>query len=103
MMNKIVIAFFSLILFSFQIFGGERSTKTFTFVKMTAPQLGFGGYKHDLQSFEQTVKQINELNLDFVDICSDLVNAPADSSFLDFKRIKEKFEGHVIMCSGTMI
>jgi len=90
-MIKILTVFFSLILFLLQVSGGERTPKSFSFVQMTDTQLGFGGYAHDLQSFEQAVKQVNDLNPDFVVVCGDLVNTPGDSSYADFNRIKRKF------------
>lgn len=80
-----------LILFSLQVSGSERGSSSFTFIQLSDTQLGFGGYQHDLQSFEQAVRQINILKPDFVVICGDLVNIPNDSSFLAFNRIKEKF------------
>lgn len=65
--------------------------ETFTFVQLCDTQLGMGGYEHDILSFELAVKQINELNPDFVVICGDLVNHASDSSFKDFNRIVEGF------------
>ncbi len=64
---------------------------TFTFVQLCDPQLGFGGYEHDVASFKQAVKRINALKPDFVVICGDLVNTPDDKSFSDFNRIKDGF------------
>ncbi|MCK5457563.1 MAG: metallophosphoesterase, partial [Melioribacteraceae bacterium] len=58
---------------------------------MCDTQLGFGGYEHDVKSFEMSVKQINTLNPDFVVICGDLVNHRNDSSFADFKEIMRGF------------
>lgn len=91
-MKTFLTQFFILLLFSCQLFAGERGLKTFTFVHMSDTQLGFGGYEHDLKSFEQAVKKINELNPDFVLICGDLVNSPSDTAYIAFKRIKEKFK-----------
>jgi len=90
-MKNIFIIFLCFLLFSPQTFGGERGTKPFTFVQIADTQLGFEDYGKDLRSFEQAVKQINEINPDFVVICGDLVNVANDSSYNDFKRIKEKF------------
>jgi len=90
-MLKIITVFFILFLFACQVSGGGRDPKSFSFVQMTDTQLGFGGYAHDLQTFEQAVKQINELKPDFVIICGDLVHVPHDSSYADFIRIREKF------------
>jgi 3',5'-cyclic AMP phosphodiesterase CpdA len=69
----------------------ESRQKPFSFVQLCDTQLGMGGYEHDVQSFEQAVKQINELNPEFVVICGDLVNNATDSSFADFKRIVDGF------------
>lgn len=63
----------------------------FSFVQMCDTQLGMGGYEHDVRMFEQAVKQINDLNPDFVVICGDLVHNAVDSSFADFNRIKKGF------------
>jgi len=67
----------------------KKKSSPFTFVQLCDTQLGMGGYEHDILSFEQAVKQINQLNPDFTVICGDLVNNPNDSSFFDFKRIVE--------------
>lgn len=79
-------SFFSL--FSFT----EPVPQTFTFVQVADTQLGFEDYEKDLQSFNQAVKQINELNPDFVIICGDLVNVANDSSYADFLNIKSKLK-----------
>lgn len=65
----------------------KKKILPFTFVQLCDTQLGMGGYQHDVLSFEQAVKQINQLNPDFTVICGDLVNNPNESSFFDFKRI----------------
>ena len=62
----------------------------FTFVQLCDTQLGFGGYEHDVASFEQAVEQINALRPDVVFICGDLVNQADDKSFADFSRIKDR-------------
>lgn len=90
-----------LVLLSFQLAAGERDLKSFSFVQMSDPQLGFAGYEHDVRSFEQAVKQVNELNPDFVVICGDLVNIPSDSAYADFKRIEEKFNIPCYCVSGN--
>ena len=56
---------------------------------MCDTQLGMGGYEQDITAFNQAVKQINILDPDFVIICGDLVDNPTDSSFYDFKKVKE--------------
>lgn len=66
----------------------------FTFVQMCDTQLGFGakGYQHDLNTFTQAVKQINDLNPDFVVICGDLIQDVGDTTaYADFKNIMSDF------------
>jgi len=58
---------------------------------MCDPQLGMGGYTHDVQTFNQAVEQINEIEPDFVIICGDLVHHANDSSFKDFNNIRKGF------------
>jgi len=65
-----------------------RKMKPFDFVQICDPQLGFGGYEHDLMTFRQAVKQTNVLAPAFVVICGDLVNKSDDKSFADFNEIK---------------
>ena len=60
----------------------------FTFVQLCDPQLGFGGYEHDVATFTQAVKQINALRPDFVLICGDLVHKRTEAALADFLRIK---------------
>jgi 3',5'-cyclic AMP phosphodiesterase CpdA len=59
----------------------------FTFVQLCDPQLGFGGYEHDVKTFRQAVRQINALEPDFVLICGDLVDVPDDRSIDDINAI----------------
>jgi len=63
----------------------------FTFAQLCDPQLGMGGYEHDVKTFRQAVKQINKLKPDFAVICGDLVNTPDEKSFADFNAIKAGF------------
>lgn len=63
----------------------------FDFAQICDPQLGFGGYEHDVETFKQSVKQINALAPAFVVICGDLVNTWDDKSFADFNEIKAGF------------
>src|SRR5512136_1198318 len=65
--------------------GGGRP---FTFVQLCDPQLGMGGYEHDVRAFRQAVEKINALKPDFVLICGDLVNQPEEKSISDFKQIE---------------
>jgi len=69
----------------------KKEHNAFTFVQLCDTQLGMGGYNHDIETFNQAVKQINSLNPDFVLICGDLVNDATDSSYADFKNIRDKF------------
>lgn len=69
----------------------SRAPEGFTFVQLCDPQLGMGGYEHDVASFSQAVMQINLLNPDFVFICGDLVQDRNAQSFSDFKRIRDGF------------
>ena len=61
--------------------------QAFSFVQMCDTQLGMGGYEHDVLTFNQAVKQINELQADFVVICGDLVNNPDPSE--TFRRFEQ--------------
>lgn len=69
----------------------SKEREPFSFVQMCDTQLGMGGYEHDVLTFKQAVKQINELQADFVVICGDLVQTSNDKSFADFNGIKAKF------------
>ena len=63
----------------------------FTFVQICDPQLGKGGYEHDLKTFEQAVVQTNALKPDFAVICGDLVSRLNEQSVADINRIKAGF------------
>ncbi len=86
-MKYIIITFLVL-----NIYCRGKEQKPFSFVQICDTQLGMGGYEHDVQTFKQAVKQINELNADFVVICGDLVNDASDSSYSDFKEIMLGFK-----------
>ena len=93
---------FILCLFLTCIFTCQKSrNKALIFAQLCDTQLGMGGYTHDLKSFQQAVKQINNLNPDFVAICGDLVNDASDSSYRDFKSIKEEFKVPCYLVSGN--
>ena len=66
--------------------------RPFTFVQLCDPQLGMGGYEHDLRTFRQAVAQINTLKPDFVVVCGDLVHDANDQSFADFREIRATLE-----------
>ncbi len=86
-LNKYII----IALLAFFISCAKKEQDPFTFVQLCDTQLGFGGYEHDMQSFNIAVNQINALNPDFGIICGDLVNDRNDSSFTDFKEIRQRF------------
>ena len=73
----------------------------FVFVQLCDPQLGMGGYEHDVNSFEQAAAQINALKPDFAVICGDLVNTPDEQSFSDFNRIKASLNVPVYCAPGN--
>ncbi len=73
----------------------------FTFVQLCDPQLGMGGYEHDVEVFTKAVAKINELQPDFVAICGDLVQDANDQSFADFKRIRDGLEVPCHTVSGN--
>ncbi len=75
--------------------------EAFTFVQMCDPQLGMGGYEHDLGTLRQAVAQINALDCDFVVICGDLVHHASDSSYADFLNITEGFLMPVYLVAGN--
>ena len=79
----------------------KREQKPFSFVQLCDTQLGMGGYEHDLKTFKQAIKQINELNPDFVVICGDLVNEAIDSSYSDFKNVMKGFKIPCYLASGN--
>ena len=72
--------------------GGASGSQPFTFVQLCDPQLGMGGYEHDLQTFQQAVAQINSLKAEFVVICGDLVHDANEQSFADFRRVRAAVE-----------
>ncbi|MFY0626819.1 MAG: metallophosphoesterase [Reichenbachiella sp.] len=73
----------------------------FTFVQLCDTQLGMGGYEQDIKSFEQAVLQINELNPDFAVICGDLVHDAADSTYVEFKRVKRALNVPCYLAPGN--
>lgn len=79
----------------------QKVQKPFSFVQLCDTQLGMGGYEHDIQSFKQAVKLINELKPDFVIICGDLVDDASDSSYSDFLKIKGEFKIPCYVASGN--
>jgi predicted phosphodiesterase len=80
---------------------GQEALPAFRFAQLCDPQLGMGGYEHDVASFGQSVTSINALNPDFVVICGDLVNTADEKSFADFVRIKRGFSMPVYCAAGN--
>lgn len=92
---------FMLIVFFITISCKTKKIEKFSFVQMCDTQLGMGGYEHDVKTFEQAVKQINEMNPDFAVICGDLVHNPNDSSYADFNRIMKGFKIPCYLAPGN--
>jgi len=63
------------------------ATEPFVFALLGDPQLGFGGYEHDLAAFKRTVTIVNTLKPDFAVITGDMVNNFNDASVRDFKEM----------------
>lgn len=77
---------------AFVVGSAIAGAEPFTFVQMCDPQLGMGGYEHDVEAFGQAVDQINALEPDFVVICGDLVNETNDDqAFAEFNAIRARF------------
>lgn len=79
----------------------HRGQVLFTFVQMCDPQLGMGGHAHDTASLHQAVRQVNDLEADFVLICGDLFHHASDSSFKDFRDITTEFDMPVYLVAGN--
>jgi len=84
----------------FLVFNKDK-VQPFTFVQICDPQLGMGGYEHDIDTFTRAVEQINEMKPDLVVICGDLVEKPDDKSFADFKRIRSNLTLPVYCVPGN--
>jgi serine/threonine-protein phosphatase CPPED1 len=83
---------FLLLAFSFTLAASQRDTakEAFTFVQVADPQLGKGGYEHDVALFRKVVERINALKPDFVVICGDFVEDFDRQSVADFKKIRSE-------------
>ena len=101
-LKAVIVVFVSLFMLSCGLIS-ELSTKKqkFTFVQICDTQLGFGGYDHDIESFNKAVEQVNAINPDFVVICGDLVNEISEKSIADFLKIKEGFNMPCYCVSGN--
>jgi len=100
MMKKIskYLAIF-LVLFIVSCNGGSQ--KDFSFIQLCDPQLGMGGYQHDVETLKQAVKQINEMDCDLVVITGDLVHHASDTAFKRFMSIIEGFDVHCYLVPGN--
>jgi len=94
-------AYMAIVLLLVNISCKKKNQEPFSFVQLCDTQLGMGGYSHDVASFEQAVRQINELNPDFAVICGDLVHHASDSSYSDFKRILKGFSMPCYLAPGN--
>lgn len=79
----------------------KKERPNFTFVQLCDTQIGVTNYDEDIASFEQAVRQINELDPDFTVICGDLVQNAADSSFQDAKKIIDKLKSPCYVAPGN--
>ncbi len=75
--------------------------KPFSFIQLCDPQLGFGGYERDVNALTQAIVQINEMQVDFVVICGDLVDKATKESYCDFKRIIKDIKVPVYCAAGN--
>jgi 3',5'-cyclic AMP phosphodiesterase CpdA len=71
----------------FIVISCANTQEPFSFIQICDPQLGMGGYEDDVLSLGQAVKQVNELDVDFVIFCGDLVHHANENTFADFKMI----------------
>jgi serine/threonine-protein phosphatase CPPED1 len=83
------------------VFAEEKKTEAFTFIQLCDPQLGFGGYEHDINSFKLAVQKINSLKPDFLLICGDMVQSFDDKSLADFNNIKASLKIPCYCCPGN--
>jgi 3',5'-cyclic AMP phosphodiesterase CpdA len=72
------------------------------FIQLADPQLGMGGYEHDVETLKLAVETINKVNPDFVLICGDLVHETAsETAFKDFKAIVAGFNMPFYCAAGN--
>jgi 3',5'-cyclic AMP phosphodiesterase CpdA len=88
-----------LLLFTVSCSGGKQ--KAFSFIQLGDPQLGMGGYEHDVETLKQAVEQINKLDCDFVVICGDLVHHVSDSAYARFQSIIERLDVPCYLVAGN--
>ncbi len=98
-----LLRFRHLIIFAFilLISCNQEKQEPFSFVQMCDPQLGMGGYEHDVLFFTLAVEKINEIDPDFVLICGDLVHHASDSTFGKFNDIRKGFSMPVHCAPGN--
>jgi len=90
-----------LITLGFTLAEENKVPENFTFVQLCDPQLGFGGYEHDVNSFQIAVTKINELKPDFVVVCGDMVNTFDEKSLKDFNDIRTGLNMPCYFCPGN--
>lgn len=100
-----------LLIFFISNFSYSIAQEKFTFVQLCDPQFGMSAfgqeiksskyYEQDKESLKQAVKQINDLNPDFVIICGDFVHDANDTTFSDFKAIIKDFAMPCYLTAGN--
>lgn len=75
--------------------------RAFSFAQLCDPQIGFSDYEQDLARLEAAIAKLNELPIDFVVVCGDLVNTADDRSLRDFNSAKEKLRVPVHCAPGN--
>lgn len=73
----------------------------FSFAQVCDTQFGMGGYEHDLKTFRHAVRQINDMDLDFVVVCGDLVHKASEGSYADFKKIAGELKSPIYCVPGN--
>ncbi len=82
----------------------EKNTdvsKYFSFAQLCDPQLGMGGYRHDVKALTQALRRINKMGVDFVVNCGDLVDTPKKEDFADYKQIIKKLNVPIYNVPGN--
>jgi 3',5'-cyclic AMP phosphodiesterase CpdA len=78
--------------------GVEEEKKSWFFVQITDPQLGFypDSLEKEIRNFEHAIRRINEIKPDFVVITGDFVHLSKDEKqFTEYKRITEMIRSDV--------
>ena len=113
-MNKIyffygrIIIMMSVILFSacrkgvIEVTEVTEVTKPLRIVQLCDPQLGFGGFDHDVANLEKAVTLINDLKPDMVLIAGDMVNDHSDEQAIaTFKDIIAHIKYPILLTPGN--